>query len=84
MFDKFKIRKDDIQYKIENLRHNWKDLLCADAAARVTKRLPRISYWVALTVGVRNIADDEVVPDVTFMDVIHRQFLRIDGVGHEV
>lgn len=74
--------KDKILIKIDRLRYQWKELLCADLAARATRRFPRVAYWVTLTVGARNIADDEVVFDVPFMDVLNRQFHKTKDFAH--
>jgi hypothetical protein len=36
-----------------------------------------MAYWVALIVGVRNIHDDETVPDVPHMTVLRRQRAKV-------
>lgn len=64
--------KETIQYEIATR----KEKLFADLAARATRRFPRVAYWITLTVGARNIEDDEVVFDVPFMDVLNRQFCK--------
>lgn len=36
-------------------------------------RLPRcLVYWVLIRAGVTTIGDNEIVPEVTFVDVIQR------------
>jgi hypothetical protein len=81
--EKIRFAVDNVRYKAENLRYNWKDLLYADLAARGTRRFPRAAYWVALTVGVRNIRDHEEVPAVPLVDVLNRQLLKVKGLGFD-
>lgn len=71
--------KETIQYKTAT----WREKLFADLAARATRRFPRIAYWITLTVGARNIEDDEVVFEVPFMDVLNRQFIKTKAFGHD-
>lgn len=46
-----------------------RDLLNTKAAALLPKRL---RYAVLISCGVRAIRDDEVVPDVKYMDILKR------------
>lgn len=39
----------------------------------IAHRLPRrLAYWSFIDTGVRHMRDDEVVPEVRFMDVLKR------------
>ena len=73
----------NLYYKIDMLRHSWRERLFADLAARATRKFPKVAYWITLTVGARNIQDDEVVFEVPFMDVLHRQFIQTDAVSQD-
>lgn len=43
------------------------------AMRAIAHRLPRrLAYWSLIDSGVRHMRSDEVVPDVTFMDVLER------------
>lgn len=43
------------------------------AALKIAHRLPqRFAYWVLIDQGVRHMGRNEVVPEVTFMDVLKR------------
>ena len=43
------------------------------AAAAIAHRLPRrLAYWSFIDTGVRHIRSDEVVPEVTYVDLLQR------------
>jgi hypothetical protein len=74
---------EDLRYEADRLRRVGPELLYADLAARVTRRFPRVAYWMTQAVGARNIEDDEVVFDVSFMDVLSRQFLKTKAISND-
>lgn len=43
------------------------------ALIKIAHRMPRrLAYRVYIDVGVRNIRSDEVIPEVTYMDILQR------------
>jgi hypothetical protein len=68
---------DWTRYRIGQTMNEWRDNICTNLAYRITTKFPRMAYWVALIVGVRNIHDDETVPDVPHMTVLRRQRAKV-------
>jgi hypothetical protein len=75
-----KYKTDRLRLKIDYLWETRKEKLFADLSARATRRFPKIAYWITIGVGVQNIADDEMVFEVPYMDVLNRQFLRTEDL----
>ena len=43
------------------------------ALREIARRVPRrLAYWVFIDQGVRHIRSDEVVPEVTYMEILQR------------